>query len=166
MRRTLRSGLLVLAGLAAAAGATAAPVPGDAAPELAPELSVTGCHNPAAPVSLAQLRGKVVLLDFWGIWCTPCIAALPELDALSKALPAADFALVGVHTKAKAAELPAFLEKRPSRYPVCVDTGETARRYGVAYFPTYVLIDRAGVIQSVGDDPPSLRTLRALLARH
>lgn len=162
MRRALRSGLLVLAGLAAAAGAGAAPGPGDAAPELA----VSGCHNPAAPVSLAQLRGKIVLLDFWGIWCTPCIAALPELEKLSKALPAADFALVGVHTKSKAAELPAFLEKRPSRYPVCVDTGETARRYGVAYFPTYVLIDRAGVIHSVGDDPPSLRTLRALLARH
>jgi thiol-disulfide isomerase/thioredoxin len=153
------SGLLVLAGLAAAAGAAAAPAP-------APELSVAGCHNPAAPVSLAQLKGKVVLLDFWGVWCTPCIAALPELDKLTKALPAADFALVGVHTKAKAAELPAFLAKRPARYPVCVDTGETARRYGVSYFPTYVLIDRAGAIHSVTDDPPSLRTLRALLARH
>lgn len=161
MRRALRSCLFLLAGLAAAAGAGAAPGPGDAAPELA----VSGCHNPAAPVSLARLRGKVVLLDFWGIWCTPCIAALPELEALSKALPAADFALVGVHTKSKAAELPAFLEKRPSRYPVCVDTGETARRYGVAYFPTYVLIDRAGTIHSIGDDPPSLRTLRALVAR-
>lgn len=162
MSRVLRTCLVALAGLAAAAGAGAAPGPGDAAPE----LSVTGCHNPAAPVSLAGLEGKVVLLDFWGIWCTPCIAALPELEALSKALPASDFTLIGVHTRSKAAELPAFLEKRPSRYPVCVDTGETARRYGVAYFPTYVLIDRAGVIHSVGDDPPSLRTLRALLARH
>jgi len=78
MGRALRSGLLALAGLAAAAGATPAPGPGDAAPELAPELSVTGCHNPAAPVSLAQLRGKVVLLDFWGIWCSPASRRSPS----------------------------------------------------------------------------------------
>ena len=74
MGRALRSCLLVLAGLAAAAGAGAAPGPGDAAPELA----VSGCHNPAAPVSLAQLRGKVVLLDFWGIWCSPASRRSPS----------------------------------------------------------------------------------------
>ncbi|HEX5758268.1 MAG TPA: TlpA disulfide reductase family protein [Thermoanaerobaculia bacterium] len=146
--------------LVSADPAAAAPAAGDAAPELV----VSGCPNTAAPVSLQRLRGKVVLLDFWGVWCSPCRKALPELEELRAALPAEEFALVGVHTRAKAAELPAFLRRRPLSFPVCADTGETGRRYGIDAYPAYVLIDRAGAIRSVTDEPPSLRTLRALLA--
>ena len=40
---------------------------------IAPELTVTSWHNTAGELSLKSLRGKVVLLDFWGVWCSPCV---------------------------------------------------------------------------------------------
>ncbi|WP_417381990.1 TlpA family protein disulfide reductase [Gimesia sp.] len=67
---------------------------GKPAPEI---IDVQGWKN--GPIKLSQLRGKVVILEFWGWWCGPCIYyGIPELFKLQKEYPAEDLAIIGVHT--------------------------------------------------------------------
>jgi peroxiredoxin len=89
---------------------------------------------------------------------------VPQLKSLFERFAADGFVVVGVHTPMKASLLPAFLEEHEIRYPVAVDTGGTAESYGVSGFPTYVLVDRSGVVRGVSDHPPRPEAIRELLA--
>lgn len=98
------------------------------------------------PVSLAGLRGKVVLLDFWATFCQPCIAALPELQALHAKYGDRGFAVVGVTVD----DRPALVKKATARakvsYPVLRATPEVWNAYKVTALPALVLVDRDGKI--------------------
>jgi len=157
-RRVLLSCLVAVCALVGAAGA--APSVG-ARP---PALSVASWHNTPRPLSLEQLRGHVVLLDFWGVWCSPCRAEMPQLVALHDRLAARGLVVLTVHTPQKATLLPAYLAEHRLTLPVAVDTGETARAYGVDAFPTHILIDAAGYVVGLPDEIPSPVELERLLA--
>ncbi|HEX2059153.1 MAG TPA: TlpA disulfide reductase family protein, partial [Thermoanaerobaculia bacterium] len=88
------------------------------------------------PLKLEELRGKVVLLDFWGTWCAPCRASIPKLNALAKAYPN-DLQIVAVHSKRAGETVEAFLKKNPFHAAIPVDTGETEKAYAVEAWPTY-----------------------------
>src|SRR5258708_403382 len=87
----------------AACGAGLAPA-AEAAPDArgllgnpAPDFSVKVLAHPSSPLSLRQLRGQVVVVDFWGTYCAPCKRELPKLQALSAKYSAAGLPLLGVH---------------------------------------------------------------------
>ncbi len=128
----------------------------------APELIMERWHETGG-TSLAELRGKVVLLDFWGVWCSPCRKAMPELERLARTHRDAGLIILGIHTPMKADRLPAFLEATPSSFPHGVDTGGTAAAYGVTNYPAYALIDRSGRLVQITDELPAAERLRALL---
>ncbi len=73
-------------------------------------------------------------------------------------------AVIAVHSKQDAEKVGAFLAKKPLAIPVAVDTGETAKRYGVESWPSFVLIDRAGnVVAAPSNLPPSEAKIEKLL---
>ena len=97
--------------------------------------------------SLADYKGKVVLLNFWATWCAPCREEMPSLDALQAELGGDDFQVVAIaagHTPAPAIEK--FLtEARITNLPVLLDPRQAlARGMGVMGMPVTVLIDREG----------------------
>lgn len=156
----LRHGLRALALLAvlAVAGTAVALQSGQRAPAVAgPRLDGQG------QLSLAELRGKVVYLDFWASWCKPCALSLPALDSFRKEFPSKDFAVLAVNVDKDPALARAFLSRRPVGYPSVGDPkGELPVRFGVETMPTSFLIDRDGVIRRVHrgfrkDDIPELR---------
>jgi peroxiredoxin len=107
-------------------------------------------------VSLENLRGKVVLLDFWATWCKPCARSMPELQKLHEQYAGQGLAVLGISIDEEAEKkVPAFLAKRELTYAMALDTAENPawEAYKVKVIPAMFLIDRDGRIvqQWVGE---------------
>lgn len=120
--------------------------PGDIAPPFSlPRLDQTG------PLALEDLRGQVVLVDFWATWCDPCISAMPALERIYNRFHSQGFEIVsvnieGLETAAKARRVARDLGVS---FPIVVDDGYVAGLYRVSTIPHLVLIDRRGVVKEV-----------------
>lgn len=102
-----------------------------------------------APVSLAQLKGKVVLVNFWASWCAECVKEHANLLRLQQEFGAnPDFAMLGVVYQDKAEGAQAFLARKGAAYPnILDDKGGVGIDYGVYGVPETFLIDRNGMIR-------------------
>jgi cytochrome c biogenesis protein CcmG/thiol:disulfide interchange protein DsbE len=117
----------------------------------APPLHVkTLLQAPAdAPSTLDRLKGKAIVLEFWGTWCLPCIAAFPHLNELVKDTRDDPVVFIAV-TDEPADRVAAFLEKKTLAAWVGIDDrGATTSGYGIRSWPTTVLIDPDGLVRGV-----------------
>ena len=99
------------------------------------------------PRSLADFRGKIVLLNVWATWCAPCIKEIPALDHLAAALNGADFAVVAVSVDRKGIDAvrKVFTERDVQKLPIYIDrSSEALRTVRAIGLPTSLLIDREG----------------------
>lgn len=96
--------------------------------------------------SLAALRGKVVVLNFWASWCEPCVTEIPTLSWLAETHAArGDVVVLGVNYQENEAKVRRFLQGVPVSYLVLLDrNGEAARAWTTRIFPSTVLIGRDG----------------------
>jgi thiol-disulfide isomerase/thioredoxin len=133
----------------------------------APELQGIVDWKNGEPVRLADLRGKVVVLDFWGHWCGPCLRALPALTALHDEFADRGLVVIAVHDKSvkSIAELDERLAKVRQRqwfgrdlpFLVALDgDGATTAAFGITTFPTSLLIDRDGNVVRRLDNGPTV----------
>jgi thiol-disulfide isomerase/thioredoxin len=96
-------------------------------------------------VDFGELRGEVVLLDFWATWCKPCREATPHLERLAGRMEGRPFAIVGISADNDRQALEAYLEKEGVPWPQVWDGGgQAVRAFGVSSFPTYLVIDHEG----------------------
>ncbi len=99
-------------------------------------------------VTLASLRGRVVMLHFWATWCPPCVEELPTVERLHRSLKGRDFELLAVSVDDNAGVVREFLQKSGISVPVVMDTDRAvADRYGTFRFPETYLIDRNGIMR-------------------
>jgi thiol-disulfide isomerase/thioredoxin len=113
----------------------------------APELE--GAYYNGNAGSLAQNKGKVVLLDFWATWCGPCRITLPSLEALHQEYKDKGLVIVGVSSEPRA-DLDAFQQQKRLSYPLFHDVAQlTMRKYQAFSYPTLVLVDKQGLVQRV-----------------
>ena len=97
--------------------------------------------------SLAQLRGKVVFLDFWASWCVPCRHSFPWMNQMHAQYAARGLHVLAINVDAKRADADAFLAKLPAQFAIGFDPqGDTPRAYGVKGMPTSVLIGANGKV--------------------
>ena len=102
-------------------------------------------------VSLADYRGKVVLLDFWATWCGPCKLEIPWFEEFQRQHQGKGFAVIGVSMDDEGWEVvKPFLTRLKVNYRVLIGNDQTAQLYGgVDALPTTFLIDREGRIAAV-----------------
>ncbi len=157
----------------------ASPAPDSIAAEMgaspAPELDGGEAWlNTDRPLRLREdLRGHVVLLDFWTYCCINCMHALPELKAVEHMFKDAPFQVIGVHSgkfdaEKDAARINDAIARYGIEHPVVVDSDyELWKRYGVKAWPTFALIDAEGnlIIQRSGEPTREAlaKAIRALL---
>jgi len=104
------------------------------------------------PIQLENLRGKVVLINFWATWCGPCRLEMPALQSRYEKF-SNDLAILAVNEQDKPEEIQAFMEELNLTFDVLLDTsGEVHQIYQVRGFPTTYLVDPSGFlrVQHVG----------------
>ena len=92
-------------------------------------------------ITFTQYAGKVVVIDFWGTWCSPCLAKLPALVKIREAFEPHGFEIVGIAADT-AEDLQAYLKKNPLPWKNVVDNGEFKEQFGVKGYPTLFLINQ------------------------
>ena len=108
-----------------------------------PALQVSNWLN-AEPATLASLKGKIVVLDFWATWCGPCIASIPHTNELAEKYKD-KVVFIGVCHPRAGEKMADTVKEKGIKYPVCLDgDGATAKAYAVNGFPDYYIIDAAG----------------------
>jgi peroxiredoxin len=114
---------------------------------MAPDFS--GIAVDGQVIRLSDLRGKVVVLDFWATWCPPCCAMIPHEREMVKKLQNKPFAFIGISADHAVAELRKGIADLHITWPNIFDGsgGPIQRRYGVHYYPNIYVLDAAGVIR-------------------
>lgn len=125
--------LTVLAGSVQAAGATGA----------APDFTLRS--NQGSNLRLADLRGQVVMINFWASWCGPCRQEMPLLEEIFQQYEKFGFTILAVNVDEQSALADDFLKNTPVSFPVLYDNeSQVSELYGVDAMPTTVLVDREG----------------------
>ena len=120
---------------------------------IAPGATAPGfqLHSAASTdLSLADLKGQVVLINFWASWCGPCRQEMPVLEQLYKKYKSAGFTLLGVNVEPKSAEAEGFLKSTPVSFPILFDPdSKVSKLYEVSGMPSTVILDRTGKVRYI-----------------
>ncbi len=138
----------------------------------APDWKVAGWTD-GRERKVSDYGGQVLVIDFWGKWCRPCLAGIPTMNRLKKKYRDQDVSFLAIHTAGpdidevrRVAEQHEFtlvsaVDEGPFR-----DAGETAHRYGCRGFPTYIVIKRDGTVSFNSGDVPNDPEARQKAMQH
>jgi peroxiredoxin len=117
-------------------------------------------------VSLAQYRGRVVVMNLWASWCPPCRAEMPDLQTVAAQYATRGVTIVGVNQGESPQRAAAFARSLGIEFPIWIDDEQ---RYGRVYaalgLPTTIVIDRVGNVVRGFDGPLTIGQMRETLAQ-
>jgi peroxiredoxin len=143
------------------------------AASVGPGSAAPGFQLPAAagnPVGMDDLKGQVVLINFWASWCGPCRQEMPLLEQMYRKYKAAGFTLLGVNVEPKSVDALGFLKSTPVSFPILFDTqSKVSTLYEVSGMPSTVIVDRKGKVRYIhhgykpGDESEYMDQIRTLM---
>jgi thiol-disulfide isomerase/thioredoxin len=118
-----------------------------------PALDLTEWVN--GQVKAEDMKGKVVLVDFYATWCGPCMAAIPHNNELLKKYKGKGLVIVGVCTSSRGQEkMNQTVKDKGIEYPTARDSElKSQKAWAVHYYPTYAIVDRKGTVRIIGLQP-------------
>ncbi len=121
-------------------------------------------------IRLSDLRGEIILLNFWASWCGPCRQEMPILDAIHKKYSPLGFQVLGVNVDLTSDKAADYLSSTPVNFPVLYDPkNEVSKLYNVSAMPSTAIIDRDGYVRYVhegyksGDEDTYHEKIKALM---
>jgi peroxiredoxin len=140
----LRAFSILVVGVLVASFAYAATISG-------PAPNFTLPSRDGKTVSLADLKGQVVMVNFWATWCGPCRKEMPHLEALHQRYSSLGFTLLGVNVENDPAGAKKWLEDNgPVTFPILLDTkNQVSKLYKVNTMPSTVLVGRDGTMRYI-----------------
>ena len=142
MRRLLFSAMMVVGVLGLLGMAGRPPLVGGPAPE------ITLKDLQGQEVRLSDLRGKIVLLNFWATWCKPCKDEMPAMQASYDKLRGQGLVVLAVNELEDTEKVIEHVRKHGHTFPVVMDhDNHVANRYGVVGLPASFLVDRQGIVR-------------------
>jgi thiol-disulfide isomerase/thioredoxin len=130
-----------------------------------PAITVTDWMN--GRVTSADMKGKVVLVDFYATWCGPCMASIPHNNELLAKYKGQGLVIVGVCTNERGQEnMEETVKDQGMTYPTAKDPQLTSQAaWHVHYYPTYAVVDRKGIVRIIGLQPQNVENVvKKLLA--
>ena len=114
--------------------------------------------------SLENLKGKVIVINFWFVECKPCVMEMPELNKLVDKFKGEDVVFLGFATNDKS-KIESFLKSKTFNYNIIAGSGEIANSYTVKAFPTHLIIDKNSIVtySTVGLGPNTLKELESTI---
>ncbi len=144
--------------------------PASATDGAVPAPAFTLASRAGGEVSLADLKGQVVMINFWASWCGPCRKEFPALDQIYAKYKPMGFTLVAINVESDKADAEKFLATTPASFPILFDPdNKVSGSYGVSAMPTTVLVDRQGRVRWLhraykpGDEAKYIEQIRAAL---
>src|SRR5258708_11576728 len=116
----------------------------------APDFTVKAVANSSGTLSLKSMRGKVVLIDFWGTFCEPCKKSFPKLQDLNTKYAASGLRIVGVSEDESddKDKIPSFGDTYGAKFPLAWDGDKSiAKHYKPETMPSSFIIDKKGVVR-------------------
>lgn len=168
LKRIAAVGLLALAGMGVCAHAATPSMTPVEPPRAAPPFTLKDIDGKTH--SLAEYRGKVVLVNFWATWCPPCRAEMPSIEKLYASMKGKPFVVLALDQGESVDSVFAFMgQLSPSpTFPVLLDNkSQAAHAFGVMGIPSTYLIDKQGriVAQAIGGRDYDSAVMRTLLDR-
>ena len=126
--------------------------------------------NSGKPISLADLKGQIVLVNFWASWCGPCRQEMPLLESIYRKYGKMGFTMIGVNVEPDSNAANEWLKATPVSFPILYDRdSKVSKLYDVAGMPSTVIIDRTGKLRVLhrgykpGDENEYLDSIRTLI---
>jgi thiol-disulfide isomerase/thioredoxin len=103
-------------------------------------------------VSTETMKGKVVLLDFWEVWCGPCVASMPKVQMLYDKYKSKGLQVYGITNETDQLESARLLvQKKKIRFPMLTGNKQIEKEFGVVAIPLYILINKEGKISFISE---------------
>lgn len=114
--------------------------------EAAPDFTLKNMQG--EEVTLSDLRGKVVLVNFWATWCPPCRQEMPSMEELYQHLKSQDFEMLAINVEENGPEaVDKFLKDKSHSFPILFDPqSQVQRLYNVTKYPETFVVDRNGIV--------------------
>ncbi len=111
--------------------------------------------NKSKSITLSKLKGKVVMLDFWGTWCVPCLKSMPHVQSIYDHFKDQPVEVIGVSVEMEnAVDVPAYVKRLGYTYPIALNGKIISKDYKLSEFPTIYILDknRKIIFAGRGDD--------------
>ena len=130
-----------------ASSTTPTPTQGTQVGNLAPDFQLLNLDG--KPVSLSDLQGKPVILNFWATWCRPCVSEMPYIQEIYEEWSGKGLMLLTINLGESSSKVEKFLQSNNLSLPVLLDAKQdVALKYSIQYIPTTFFIDKDGIIQA------------------